>query len=69
MQRCEWARGDDLLADYHDIGPAATVAKVNHPLGSCAIGHDETDSRKEFAAMPLNGQRTSGYSHKLFVVA
>ena len=37
------------------LGGAATVVKVNHPLGLCAhIGHDETDSRKEFAAMPLD---------------
>ena len=37
------------------LGPAATVVKVNHPLGSCApVGQDETDSRKEFAAMPLD---------------
>ena len=37
------------------LGRATTVVKVNHALGSCApIGHDETDSRKEFAAMPLD---------------
>ena len=36
------------------LGPAATVVTVNHPLGSCApVGQDETDSRKEFAAMPV----------------
>ncbi len=28
------------------LGPAATVVKVNHPLGSCApIGHNETAPR------------------------
>ena len=33
------------------LGGAAPVVKVNHPLGLCAhIGHDETDSRKEFVA-------------------
>ena len=37
------------------LGGAATVVKVNRALGSCAhIGYDETDSRKKFAAMPLD---------------
>ena len=37
------------------LGRATSIVKVNQPGGLRAhIGHDETDSRKEFAAMPLH---------------
>ena len=37
------------------LGRATSIVKVNQPGGLCAqMGHDETDSRKEFPAMPLH---------------
>ena len=48
------------------LGGAAPVVKVNHPWSLCApMGHNETNSRKEFAAMPNDRNNVTPFPQRV----